>query len=130
MTRARPRRRNETTVSKQRLYEIIRAPLVTEKSTMASEHNQVVFTVPLDAKKPEIKIAVDLQSDLQTDVVVYRVGKLGSFETHRLELHPGTYTVVGTRDGYRDVRKRFTLRAGESPERSDAAPTSRPSVAN
>ena len=59
MTRARPRRRNETTVSKQRLYEIIRAPLVTEKSTMASEHNQVVFTVPLDAKKPEIKIAVE-----------------------------------------------------------------------
>jgi tetratricopeptide (TPR) repeat protein len=62
------------------------------------------------------KIAVDLESDLLTDVVVYRVGKLGSFESRRLELHPGTYTAVGTRDGYRDVRKRFTLRAGERPE--------------
>jgi len=59
MTRARPRGRNETTVSKQRLYEVIRAPLVTEKSTMASEHNQVVFKVPLNASKPEIKIAVE-----------------------------------------------------------------------
>ena len=59
MSMARPRRRNETTVSKQRLYEIIRAPLVTEKSTMASEHNQVVFRVPLNASKPEIKIAVE-----------------------------------------------------------------------
>ena len=59
MTRARPRNRNETTVSKQRLYEVIRAPLVTEKSTMASEHNQVVFRVPLNASKPEIKIAVE-----------------------------------------------------------------------
>ena len=59
MSRARPRTPVVATPSRQRLYEVIRAPLVTEKSTMASEHNQVVFKVPLNASKPEIKAAVE-----------------------------------------------------------------------
>jgi large subunit ribosomal protein L23 len=59
MSRARPRTPVVKKVSSQRLYEVIRAPLVTEKSTLASEHNQVVFRVPLDASKPEIKAAVE-----------------------------------------------------------------------
>ena len=59
MSRARSRVAVETKVSSQRLYEVIRAPVVTEKSTMASEHNQVVFKVPLNASKPEIKTAVE-----------------------------------------------------------------------
>jgi large subunit ribosomal protein L23 len=46
-------------VSRERMYEIVRAPLVTEKSTRGSEHNQVTFRVPLDATKPEIKAAVE-----------------------------------------------------------------------
>ena len=46
-------------VSDERIYEVIRAPVITEKSTMISEHNQVTFLVPLDASKPEIKIAVE-----------------------------------------------------------------------
>ena len=33
--------------------------MVTEKSTLASEHNQVVFKVPLEATKPDIKQAVE-----------------------------------------------------------------------
>lgn len=40
-------------------YDIIRNPVVTEKSTMASEYNQVVFDVAIDASKPEIKAAVE-----------------------------------------------------------------------
>ncbi len=59
MSRARSRVAVETKVSSQRLYEVIRAPVVTEKSTLASEHNQVVFRVPLNASKPEIKTAVE-----------------------------------------------------------------------
>ena len=46
------------TISKERMYDIIRAPVITEKATMGSEHNQVTFKVPLDASKPEIKAAV------------------------------------------------------------------------
>jgi large subunit ribosomal protein L23 len=46
-------------ISKERMYDIIRAPVITEKATMGSEHNQVTFKVPLDAAKPEIKAAVE-----------------------------------------------------------------------
>ena len=46
-------------LSTERLYEIVRHPVITEKATMASEHNQVSFRVPLDATKREIKVAVE-----------------------------------------------------------------------
>lgn len=46
-------------VSQERIYDIIRAPVITEKSTLVSEHNQVTFKVPLDATKPEIRQAVE-----------------------------------------------------------------------
>ena len=41
------------------MYEIIRNPIVTEKSTMGSAHGQVTFKVPLSATKPKIKTAVE-----------------------------------------------------------------------
>ena len=44
--------------SKERIFELIRRPLVTEKTTLMSEHNQVTFEAPLDANKHEIKTAV------------------------------------------------------------------------
>ncbi len=40
-------------------YDILRRPIVTEKSTLASEHNAVVFEVSIDANKPQIKEAVE-----------------------------------------------------------------------
>jgi large subunit ribosomal protein L23 len=40
-------------------YDTLIAPVITEKSTTASEHNQVVFRVPLEATKPEIASAVE-----------------------------------------------------------------------
>jgi large subunit ribosomal protein L23 len=42
-----------------RQYDVIRSPHITEKATMASEHNAVVFKVANDATKPEIKAAVE-----------------------------------------------------------------------
>ena len=45
--------------SKERIYELIRSPLVTEKATLISEYNQVSFWVPLDANKFEIRAAVE-----------------------------------------------------------------------
>ena len=61
------------------------------------------------ASKP---IAVRLESDQLTNVTLYRVGSLGAFAAKELELRPGTYTVIGSRDGYRDVRQTFTVRPG------------------
>ena len=52
-------RKTAVKVSRERMYDIVRAPVVTEKSTRGSEHNQVTFRVPLDASKPEIKAAIE-----------------------------------------------------------------------
>ncbi len=57
-------------------------------------------------------VAVRLTSDELTTVTLYRVGSLGAFAARDVELRPGTYTVVGSRDGYRDVRQTFTVRPG------------------
>jgi large subunit ribosomal protein L23 len=40
-------------------YDVVRGPHITEKTTMASEHNAVVFRVANDATKPQIKAAVE-----------------------------------------------------------------------
>lgn len=42
-----------------RHYDIITRPVITEKATILSENNQVVFEVPLTASKPEIKEAIE-----------------------------------------------------------------------
>jgi len=44
---------------KAELYDVIRKPIVTEKATMASENNAVVFEVAIAANKPQIKKAVE-----------------------------------------------------------------------
>lgn len=41
------------------MYDVVEAPVVTEKSTMGSQYGQVTFHVPLSATKPEIKTAVE-----------------------------------------------------------------------
>lgn len=45
--------------SKAELYDVVRKPIITEKATMASENNAVVFEVSIDANKPQIKEAVE-----------------------------------------------------------------------
>ena len=64
------------------------------------------------ATKP---IRIRLESDLLTDVTLYRVGALGAFSSKEVELRPGTYTAIGSRDGYRDVRRTFTIVPGREP---------------
>jgi large subunit ribosomal protein L23 len=59
MTRGLAARRRAETMSRERMYTIIRSPLVTEKSTALSERNRVGFKVSLDATKAEIKKAVE-----------------------------------------------------------------------
>ncbi len=54
-------------------------------------------------------IPVTLLSDMETEVIVYKVARLGRFQQHQLQLRPGTYTAVGQRNGYRDVRREFTV---------------------
>ncbi len=46
-------------ISQERMYEVIRSPVVTEKSTFISEYNQIVFNVAIDSSKREIKEAIE-----------------------------------------------------------------------
>ena len=46
-------------VGEGRKFDLILAPVITEKSTQGSEHNQVTFRVPMTATKPEIRVAVE-----------------------------------------------------------------------
>jgi hypothetical protein len=61
-------------------------------------------------------VTVTLHSDGETEVVIYHVSRLGRFRTHQLQLRPGTYTAVGSRTGYRDVRAVFTVKPGTPPQ--------------
>ncbi len=64
------------------------------------------------AKAAELPVRLRLESDGQTQIAIYRVGQYGSFATRDVELLPGRYTVVGTRTGYRDVRREVVLPPG------------------
>jgi len=59
--------------------------------------------------RADAPVAVALESDNLTQVTIYRVGQLGTFTQRQLQLTPGRYTVVGTRPGYRDVRREIAV---------------------
>jgi large subunit ribosomal protein L23 len=57
-------------MNKERLYTILRAPHVSEKTTRVSgEGNQYVFQVATDASKPEVKAAVEMLFDVNVESV-------------------------------------------------------------
>lgn len=86
-----------------KLYDIIRKPVVTEKSTAASEHNKVTFHVADTATKPEIKQAVE---------ALFKV-KVANVNTLRLK---GKTKLFRGRAGRRsDMKKAIvTLEAGQN----------------
>ncbi len=65
-----------------RHYDVILSPVITEKSTNASEHNKVVFKVRNTATKPQIKDAVEKLFDVKVRSVntLVRKGKLKVFK--------------------------------------------------
>ena len=70
------------TTSDPRHYDVIIAPVITEKATLASEHGQVIFKVALHATKPQIKEAVEKLFDVKVKSVNthVRVGKVKAFK--------------------------------------------------
>ena len=63
------------------LYDVIEAPLITEKATMGSEFNQVSFRVPKWATKPQIKKAVEtlFKVDVKSVNTLIQKGKVKRF---------------------------------------------------
>ena len=66
-------------------YDVIVAPVITEKATMASEANQVLFKVRKTATKPQIKAAVERLFDVKVTAVntLIRKGKRKLFKGTR-----------------------------------------------
>jgi tetratricopeptide (TPR) repeat protein len=64
-----------------------------------------------DFEKP---VHISLVSDGVTQVAILSVGNFGSFERRDIQLKPGTYTLIGSRVGYRDVRRQVTIAPGET----------------
>ncbi len=65
----------------ERHFNILRNPIVTEKSAMGSQHGQMTFAVAIDATKPEIKAAVEAIFDVKVTAVntLVRKGKQRRF---------------------------------------------------
>jgi len=80
-------------------------PVLREQVTRVSETLS-------QAEKP---VRVALESDNATQIAINRVGTLGAFDRREVELSPGRYTLVGTRSGYRDVRRELTILPGQAP---------------
>ena len=82
MSRARKIEKPVVKLDEAQMLTIIRRPVVTEKSTQGSEHNQVTFRVPLDATKGEIKAAVEQVFNVKVKAVntLRQLGKTKRFK--------------------------------------------------
>lgn len=94
---------NKKPLSKERMYQVVQAPVITEKATMGSEHNQVTFKVATDANKHEIKAAVEGLFDVKVKAVntLNVKGKVKRFRG-----------IVGKRAGFKKAV--VTLEEGQS----------------
>ena len=89
-------------MSREQYYDVIRRPVITEKSTLASEYNQVVFRVSLDADKKIIKEAVEALFDVKVKAVntLRRKGKVKRFRGIRGKQNDVKQAIVTLEDGH------------------------------
>jgi len=85
-----------------RHYDVILAPVITEKATMASENSQVMFRVAPHATKPQIKEAVEKLFDVKVKRVntLVRKGKVRHFRGVRGELSDVKKAIVTLEEGH------------------------------
>jgi len=83
-------------------HDVIRAPAITEKSTLVSEYNQVVFKVARDATKPEIKAAIETLFNVKVKAVNTQVrkGKMKSFRRIRARQSDSKRAIVTLEEGH------------------------------
>jgi len=86
-----------------RHYDVIVAPVITEKATLASESNQFVFRVARNATKPQIKAAIEQLFDVKVTAVntLLRKGKTKTFRGVRGRQQDMKKAIVTLADGYR-----------------------------
>ena len=86
-----------------RYYDVIVAPVVTEKATLASEHNKVLFKVAAKATKPQIKEAVEKLFDVKVKSVntLVRKGKTKAFRGNLGSQSNTKRAIVTLEEGHR-----------------------------
>ena len=86
-----------------RHYDLIVAPLITEKATIASDQNQYVFRVRPEATKPQIKAAIEKLFDVKVTAVntLLRKGKNKAFRGIRGRQQDMKKAIVTLADGHR-----------------------------
>jgi large subunit ribosomal protein L23 len=86
-----------------RHYDVIIAPVITEKATMASEHNKVMFKVSRTATKPQIKEAVEKLFDVKVKSVntLIREGKVKAFKGRIGQQSDVKRAIVTLEEGHR-----------------------------
>ena len=86
-----------------RHYDVILSPVITEKATVASEHNKVVFKVATKATKPQIKEAVEKLFDVKVKSVntLVRKGKTKVFRGQFGSQSDTKRAVVTLEEGHR-----------------------------
>lgn len=91
----------ENKMNLERLLEVVRKPIITEKSTKLSENNQMVFEVSLDATKKEIKQSIETLFKVSVEkVLTYnRVGKVRIFRGKPGRTKPCKRAVVTLKQG-------------------------------
>ena len=91
------------TTNDPRHYDVIVSPVITEKATTASEHDQVIFRVAPHATKPQIKEAVEKLFDVKVKRVntLIRKGKVRHFRGMRGELSDVKKAIVTLEEGHR-----------------------------
>jgi large subunit ribosomal protein L23 len=91
------------TITDPRHYDVILSPAITEKATVASERNQVVFKVAKDATKPQIKEAVEKLFDVKVKSVNTHIRK-GKVKASRGNIgvqSPTKRAIVTLEEGHR-----------------------------
>ena len=86
----------------------------------ASASDGPLFRTQLDAlgaivERGATPVPLVIDSDNETEILIQKVGTFGPFLRHELKLRPGRYVIVGSRDGYRDVRDEILLQADSEP---------------
>ena len=83
-------------------YDIILAPVITEKSTLVSEANQVIFKVHAEATKPAIKAAIESLFKVKVKAVntVVRKGKVRTFRARTAKLADTKRAIVTLEEGH------------------------------
>ena len=89
-------------MKKRDAHDVIRAPVITEKSTLVSEYNQVMFKVARDASKAEIKEAVEklFRVKVKTVNTQVRKGKMKVFKNIRARLSNSKRAIVTLEEGH------------------------------